>query len=152
MHLSVEGLRPWDWSYPVLHFSWEWPTPTICITGSVVKHQPTNVICTELSTPKGVKLVCGFSGWSLHTRSSTSHWFSMALDLRCPVHWKTTPLSLQSERLRSVHVSEIYIFLWRVIRFFIKFWFISADLEEKQTEVFYDNIKGPPEKVIGDDV
>ena len=24
MHLSVEGLRIWDWSYPVLQYLWEW--------------------------------------------------------------------------------------------------------------------------------
>ena len=29
MHLSVEGLRPWDWSYPVLQYLREWPTPTV---------------------------------------------------------------------------------------------------------------------------
>ena len=26
IHLSVEGLRPWDWSYPVLQYFREWPT------------------------------------------------------------------------------------------------------------------------------
>ena len=31
MHSSVEGLRPWDWSYPVLPYLWEWPTPTVII-------------------------------------------------------------------------------------------------------------------------
>ena len=25
MHLSVEGLRPWDWSYPVMQYLREWP-------------------------------------------------------------------------------------------------------------------------------
>ena len=29
MHLSVEGLRPWDWSYPVLQYLREWPTQTV---------------------------------------------------------------------------------------------------------------------------
>ena len=29
MHLSVEGLRPWDWSYLVLQYLREWPTPTV---------------------------------------------------------------------------------------------------------------------------
>ena len=29
MHLSVAGLRPWDWSYPVLQYLREWPTPTV---------------------------------------------------------------------------------------------------------------------------
>ena len=29
MHLSVEGLRHWDWSYPVLQYLREWPTPTV---------------------------------------------------------------------------------------------------------------------------
>ena len=29
MHLSVEGLRPWDWSYPVLQYIRQWPTPTV---------------------------------------------------------------------------------------------------------------------------
>ena len=31
MHLNVEGLRPWDWSYPVLQYLREWPTPTVII-------------------------------------------------------------------------------------------------------------------------
>ena len=45
MHLSVEGLRPWDWSYPVLQYLREWPTPTVIIfdMSTVVKSQrPTN--------------------------------------------------------------------------------------------------------------
>ena len=37
MHLSVEGLIPWDWSYPVMQYLREWPTPTV--TGTVVKPQ-----------------------------------------------------------------------------------------------------------------
>ena len=28
---NVEGLRPWDWSYPVLRYLREWPTPTVII-------------------------------------------------------------------------------------------------------------------------
>ena len=28
MHLSVEGLRSWDWPYPVLQYLRGWPTPT----------------------------------------------------------------------------------------------------------------------------
>ena len=41
MHLSVEGLRPWDWSYPVLQYLREWPTPTVIIfdMNTVVKPQ-----------------------------------------------------------------------------------------------------------------
>ena len=41
MHLSVEGLRPWDWSYPVLQYLREWPTPTVIIfdMSTVVKPQ-----------------------------------------------------------------------------------------------------------------
>ena len=31
MHLSVEGLRPWEWLYPVLQYLREWPTPTVII-------------------------------------------------------------------------------------------------------------------------
>ena len=41
MHLSVEGLRPWDWSYPVLQYLREWPTPRVFVTGTVVK--PTTI-------------------------------------------------------------------------------------------------------------
>ena len=41
------GLRPWDWSYPVLQYLQEWPTPgvthSVFVTGTVVKpQQPTN--------------------------------------------------------------------------------------------------------------
>ena len=36
MHLSVEGLRPWDWSYPVLQYLREWPTPTVVSSSSRV--------------------------------------------------------------------------------------------------------------------
>ena len=41
MHLSVEGLRPWDWLYPVLQYLREWPTPTVIIfdMSTVVKPQ-----------------------------------------------------------------------------------------------------------------
>ena len=45
MHLSVEGLRPWDWSYPVLQYLREWThsdSRIVFVTGTVVKHQPTN--------------------------------------------------------------------------------------------------------------
>ena len=46
MHLSVEGLRPWDWSYPVLQYLREWPTPTVVSSLSRVlslnTNQPTN--------------------------------------------------------------------------------------------------------------
>ena len=46
MHLSVEGLRPWDWSNPVLQNLREWPTPTVVSSLSRVlslnTNQPTN--------------------------------------------------------------------------------------------------------------
>ena len=45
MHLSVEGLRPWDES-PVLQYLREWPTPAVFVTGTVVKHQPSNQTIT----------------------------------------------------------------------------------------------------------
>ena len=31
IHFSAEGLRPWDWSYPVWQYLREWPTPTVII-------------------------------------------------------------------------------------------------------------------------
>ena len=42
MHLSVEGLRPWDWSYPVLQYLREWPTPTVVSSLSRVLSLNTN--------------------------------------------------------------------------------------------------------------
>ena len=42
MHLSVEGLRPWDWSYPVLQYFREWPTPTVVSSLSRVLSLNTN--------------------------------------------------------------------------------------------------------------
>ena len=50
MHFSAEGLRPWDWSYPVLQYLREWPTPTVFVTGAVVGHQPPRVA--------GIKTLC----------------------------------------------------------------------------------------------
>ena len=43
MHLSVEGLRPWDWSYPVLHYLREWSTPTVVSSLSLHSHLCANV-------------------------------------------------------------------------------------------------------------
>ena len=40
MHLSVEGLRPWDWSYPVLQYLREWPTPTVIIFDMALSLNP----------------------------------------------------------------------------------------------------------------
>ena len=42
LHLSVEGLRPWDWSYPVLQYLREWPTPTVVSSLSRVLSLNTN--------------------------------------------------------------------------------------------------------------
>ena len=42
MHLSDEGLRPWDWSYPVLQYLREWPTPTFVSSLSRVLSLNTN--------------------------------------------------------------------------------------------------------------
>ena len=42
MHLSVEGLRPWDWWYPVLQYLREWPTPTVVSSLSRVLSINTN--------------------------------------------------------------------------------------------------------------
>ena len=47
MHLSVEGLRPWDWSYPVLQYLREWPTPTVVSSLSRVLSLNTNHPTTE---------------------------------------------------------------------------------------------------------
>ena len=50
-HLSVEGLRPWDWSYPVLQYLREWPTPTVIIfdMSTVVKPQQPPPPCETLT-------------------------------------------------------------------------------------------------------
>ena len=40
MHLNVEGLRPWDWSYPVLQYLREWPTPTVIIIDMALSLSP----------------------------------------------------------------------------------------------------------------
>ena len=42
MHLNVEGLRPWDWSYPVLQYLREWPTPTVIIFDMALSLSPQN--------------------------------------------------------------------------------------------------------------
>ena len=57
MHLSVEGLRPWDWSYPVLQYLREWLTPTVIIfdMSTVVKpQQPRREINFSLVFNRGV--------------------------------------------------------------------------------------------------
>jgi hypothetical protein len=36
MHLSVESLRPWDWSYPILQYLREWPTSTVIVDMSTL--------------------------------------------------------------------------------------------------------------------
>ena len=52
MHLSVEGLRPWDWSYPVLQYLREWPTPTVVSSLSRVLSLNTNQLGTGVGLQK----------------------------------------------------------------------------------------------------
>ena len=63
MHLSVEGLCPWDWSYPVLQYLREWPTPTVISSLSQVlslnTNQQTNHWRMRLHTP-------WYERWPLH--------------------------------------------------------------------------------------
>ena len=70
MHLSVEGLRLWDWSYPVLQYLREWPTPTIIIVdmSTVVKpQQPTSSSTASELSPNGN------AGKPVWERISTTH-------------------------------------------------------------------------------
>ena len=58
--LSVEGLRLWDWSYPVLQYLREWPTPTVIIfdMSTVVKpQQPPHAVYNDLFLHSGMLTV-----------------------------------------------------------------------------------------------
>ena len=59
MHLSVEGLRPRNWSYPPLQYLREWPTPTFFVTETVVVRH-----CGLLgSAPAWDGTGCEFDSW-----------------------------------------------------------------------------------------
>ena len=70
MHLSVEGLRPWDWSYPVLQYLREWHSDSriVFVTGTVVKHQPKKKVFYVGNTRQQSEVLYGF-------------WLSMVLEM-----------------------------------------------------------------------